>query len=539
MKTRTQVGHCCNCDCDIGSDDFSGSLSQWSTTGSPSTSSGKLLMSAADRVIFTPAPLTADAGVHIETSPLTTDATATVRLLAAWTDANNFLFGEFDKASGAGTLRLGKKVGGAESWLTDIVTVEDTNSELDARSTLELCWQPGPTQEGEAQSQTGKNPSRIDSADGWQNLDFACVPDSSEAAFLFTFDGQTAAFTAIGFSFVVPPGSTIDGIGVSIYCYDGNHNPAEIENTSLRLIGINGPTGDDNAVGAIPIVSGGTIGAGGSTDDWNAGLTWEDINSPAFGITCEFTWVDALTTAEADLLVDGIVLSIWYTTPDRARGKLTLAYSNTGSATVDCVTEHSAFAPWEGLKTGIAVSAGDWDFEDYTLAYLYNASSRPTCPDCDCVDEAEPCGCCAAAPSEAYIVDLGAGGWTDDNCSGCADISGEFVVDAIASCFWLYFQPLGCCNADCGGDGGDISGLYVEATLVEDTVYGTGCRWVVRVRFPEDYPAGAGPFFGFSDATWVSDEDPPCDDEVTLSKILDRGSACTGTLPDTITIFPA
>ena len=94
-------------DCTIGADTFDTDLSAFDTTGTPSVSAGLLEMSAGDAVILIAEPTTADNATHQETFPLNTDSAASMMLVAAYEDSSNYLFGELEKDSGVGTIRVG------------------------------------------------------------------------------------------------------------------------------------------------------------------------------------------------------------------------------------------------------------------------------------------------------------------------------------------------------------------------------------------------------------------------------------------------
>jgi hypothetical protein len=472
---------CCSCGgCEIGTDAFDGSLSQWSTTGSPSTSGGLLTMTSGDRVIFTPEPASASSGVHVETHPETADGTAKVRLIAGYTDASNYLFGELAIAGGEGTLRLGEKIAGTESWLTLAKTVEDTGSELNDRSTLELCWTPGAALVPEGRWQGPAFPRSARNAAGpeeaWINEGNIQQMDSTSANCIILNDGdETRILIAETFGINVPAGSTIDGIKVGINCEDASTSnpeaPSEIEFTEIILLdGSGASVGDNKAPIGTPIpLELAEVTVGGSADDWNAGLTWEDVNSPLFGVAIKFTWDDSGATTSRGVDVDYVALTLWYTTPDRRAGRLRLAYTNTAAPNAtDCVTDLNVTSD-DGLKTGIEVTAGSFDFTDYTLSYQLS-DSRPSCPDCGCTASGggEPCGCCDDEPEESYVIDMG-GTLSDDECE-CSQIPQSFVVDNIGECVWGYEQEI-----DCDDEGFDHDAIFAGTLrLLEDE---TGCYW--------------------------------------------------------------
>lgn len=69
---------------------------------------------------------------------------------------------------------------------------------------------------------------------------------------------------------------------------------------------------------------------------------------------------------------------------------------------------------------------------------------------CDCRECRTPinCGCCTFADRpEEWILDLGAGGWTDNECAECDEIQGEYTLlvhPMPGACTWLYTVPNYC-----------------------------------------------------------------------------------------------
>jgi len=452
----------CSCaECEIGTDAFDGSLSQWSTTGSPSTSGGLLEMTSGDRVIFTPEPASGSSGVHVETHPETADGTAKVRLLAAYTDANNHLFGELAIAGGAGTIRLGEKIGGTESWLND-------------RSTLELCWTPGAALTPEGRWQGPAFPRDV-IENGinapWSDLDNVKSDDDVLATCgLASGTPLSNELICRTFGLNIPAGSTIDGIKADVECSSSGTDATVTLKDFQVTDGNGGIVGDDKGTGQTVSNNGvlGSISVGGSADDWNAGLTWADVNSPlwAFSLVFEYTAGSAPTTVN----VDYVTIVVWYTTPDRRAGRLRLTYTNTAAPNAtDCVTDHNVTSD-DGLKTGIEVTAGSFDFTDYTLSYQLS-DSRPSCPDCGCTASGggEPCGCCDEEPEESYVIDMG-GTLSDDECA-CSEIPQSFVVDNVGECLWTYSQEIDC---DLGGEASGDGTFGATLRLIDDE---TGCKW--------------------------------------------------------------
>lgn len=172
-----------------------------------------------------------------------------------------------------------------------------------------------------------------------------------------------------------------------------------------------------------------------------------------------------------------------------------------------------------------------------------------------CVDCTE---CCDDRETE-YIVDLGAGGLTDDECDNCAAISGEFTVSTPVAgpdpdvCEWSILTEdwcPGCANNNIVGlECGDLQ-LRVLLEIVTDDC--ADCFWRVTVRLSaicvdpplqddldEFCDGGAGGFAIYESAATVEN----CNDAslpVTLTKVSENWFAeCAGSLPGTITLEDA
>lgn len=536
----------CGCTCEIATDAFDGDLSSFATTGTPTIASGKLVLNAGDGVIHNLTAVSADTGVHVEIDPLTSDATAKLRLKAAWTDANNFLFGELAIASSAGTIRLGQKSGGTESWLTLPKVVEDTGAELNARSTLMLCWAPGMTQTPQASFRGPLFPSgasQSGSGETWNDLGQLSAVDGNTASVELSLDFPTSKVVlASGFNSSIPDGSTIDGIEAQLFAArnGGPGDGVTVTLTTLRLVdGGGSAVGDNKATGQV-LQPGGVlsaISAGGATDDWNAGLTWEDFASTQAGLIFQITYDDGGTELEG-VVVDYVSITVYYTTPSRRSGRLTIAYGNTGSVTVDCITDYNVRTD-DGLKAGVESDTGDWDIDTFTLSYL-ESESRPTCPGCECTaGEGEPCGCCDDPPSDAYVIDMGAT-LSDDECE-CSAIPQTFEVTNIIECGWSYSQEIGC---ELDGDDGTAQ-FEAFAELVED---GTGCFWRASLQIvPQattiqdptnpDQNVFGGSNVAIYESGYITEGDCEADLPITLNGVSLLGPTVCGTVwPDPITL---
>jgi hypothetical protein len=428
---------CCGCSCTIYTNDFSAALSGFTTTGSPSTSGGLLVMTAGDRVIATTEPSSASDSIHLTTGALTTDATATLRLICAWVDSSNYLFGEVSRAAGAITLRLGQVAGGVSTWLTDAVTVQDTGAELDERHVITLCWTPGPVLEEEEGEQSGI--ATAVSAAGWTNPDNALIVDGTDAADRSSnVMGELLPQISWFFAFSIPAGAnnvrpvatvehaeyitgTFHALDAEVYVFD--RTGAEVGDNMVATA---------THLGSFPPFHPRTYGDG--TDDFNAGLDWRDVNSVNFGFSIVYQNDQAAEEDSGSVGVDGAYMAVHFTTPERRVGTLTLSYQNSSDSSWDCVSEEGVPLWGDGLDgkaAGLAVTAGDWDFDAFTLSYQ-QSDSRPTCPTCEC-----PAGTCehCSGPPDTIVLDDG----TDEYSVPYAFSTG---FDQRESCHWAS-EPFG------------------------------------------------------------------------------------------------
>lgn len=522
---------CCP-SCIIATDTFATDLAAFSTAGSPNVTGGLVEMTAGDRLIFTAAAAAVGDGVRIYGYLQKTSSDGTVRLIVAYSDSDNYLFGQLAIASGAGTIRLGKRVGGTETWLTDAVTVDDTSTELDALALLCLSWEPGEVQTPEEFLVSG-TPTVSINGGAWASPDNIFLDDGNISSFTLIGAGATDALGGSGFTGLsVPPGSTIDGIAVGIECRYTAIGATSVTLTDLLLYDRNSnQVGDDRGTGQAVGTTYGVIGSGGAADDWNAGLTWEDINSPNFQVQIRFT-----ADGGAIIDVDYIAVDIYFTTPARQPGCLRLSRTNAGSPfTAECITEYSAENPDDGLQAGAAVTSGDFEATELHCEYLQSVS-RPTCGVCTCdAEEGEPCDCCDPdfPPASAYVIDLGVGGWTDDICGFCNTVAGEYELTSQASCSWGYTEA-----TDCPGSSGGTcypNYLVMSLRLVAD---GSTCKWQFQIGGPGICDPGdtqLGILVIYESSAMASDED--CQDmPVTLNKVTDVNDVCGGNLPASITL---
>lgn len=157
------------------------------------------------------------------------------------------------------------------------------------------------------------------------------------------------------------------------------------------------------------------------------------------------------------------------------------------------------------------------------------------------------CVTCDDMPRD-WIVDLGVGGWTTDNCTsssqgGCAGIEGEFAmgdlqddVPIVGHCRWV-FEFAAWCNSNQGD-------LTVELRYID--LGSNNRRYQVTVSLIRSLGFGQSAAI-YHSTTWNTVTNPDCmhladsSGRIPLTKISDAHTEalppCQGTLPTTIHIF--
>lgn len=558
-RHRLPCGPCCENVCLIGQEDAFADLAQFTeTVGSPSVDSGDLLMSSGDEVYFDPEPATAADGVKLTIGALTEDATAALDLVVGRFDDDNRVGGRLSRASGEIRIEPILVVGGLEVDLNDPLVVDDTGAELDESHEVAICFQPGVTQPS-MDAQTAVSAGHVGSEDDWENLEDALVENSTGARYDFAADETVGlVFSDFDFRSFIPAGSTINGIACDVRCGEVTLSGlGDVAITSMRLLIDGFPAGDDPADGSVFVPNPFTatwayIGHGSDTYLWGFdSIPAEKLMDPnGFGFAVEFT----CSPSSVSIRVDNARVSVWYTTPDKTRGQLTISYKNSSDDSVQCAKSYSVYVQEPGTGTGLKAGGGDWRIGSYKLEYLQSAS-RPSCPNCACPTLPYPhdCTCCdsPAPPRSLVVSDLG--GLTNDGCGNCAAVDGAYVLDPMWSwlgvCYWGYQEPIECGTLDCDDwdDEGTITSFSMLVWL--EPVEG-GCRWKGLAMLgggsinqdpsnPDQAVSNCGAV-----AEYQSDviEDDEC---ATLPATLNRtgqvtgGSLCGGSFPETLTLDTA
>jgi hypothetical protein len=531
--TRFSVKRCCACDepeggCTIDTDTFDdAALAKWTNTGA-SVAGGLLLMGAGDSVVLLEEPDLATDGTHQITYAQTASATATLRIFTNRADGNQELFGELAIDGGEGTLRVGTRIGGSDTFISQDITVDDVDADLNERHRLELCWEPGGEQEPLEDTWLSGSQADVTGVD-WVTPELAWLPlaiDGGDALYAFSGPGTSTSLIFQNLRVSIPPGSTINGISIGVSARDGDETESTIKVAAIRLLDGSGSEvgdtySDPNFTAFNPTFS--THGRGGATDDWNAGLTWEDVTSSLFGF---FVVLENFDEFERQAEVDSAGVQIWYTTPDRGPGKLTLTYLNSSNSEVQCAIGSTHWTG-AGKKLGMSVSAGSWDFTEYTASY-HNSARWPGCPECsDCSVECQPCEPDTPA-AQQYVIDFPSG-----------PLAGEWVVDFVGRFQQLNpLPPFGLLWDYCEWQYREWNSSS-DYTLIVMRIYAGGevlMNASVRCGADEDDHAGAG-YAG--DTIPAGEEEGDCQNYMTTAVRESLVTGTCGTFPTTATIAPA
>lgn len=144
----------------------------------------------------------------------------------------------------------------------------------------------------------------------WTNPGNISANDGSEAqitAATYDTGDHSYRLRAQNFGFTIPAGATIDGIVVEI---EQRSFAGAAEDQEVRLYNGTGTLVGDDKQTATAWPGTATIATyGGSTDDWNAGLTDADVNDVDFGVA----HIVLATANNTDIGVDFIRVTVHYT----------------------------------------------------------------------------------------------------------------------------------------------------------------------------------------------------------------------------------
>ncbi|MGQ0721022.1 MAG: hypothetical protein ACT4PE_05540 [Candidatus Eiseniibacteriota bacterium] len=148
------------------------------------------------------------------------------------------------------------------------------------------------------------------SALAWTSPDGADLSDDSYAGCLFTAfvsDERSEYLRGVDVPFSMPLDAEIDGLTVAI---ERKELGSDVRDHELTLVYQGAAIGDDKAADGEWPASDTVATYGGTSDDWNAGLTPLILASPLFGVQLR---VRSTSGAAPQALVDGITLQAAYT----------------------------------------------------------------------------------------------------------------------------------------------------------------------------------------------------------------------------------
>lgn len=203
------------------------------------------------------------------------------------------------------------------------------------------------------------------------------------------------------------------------------------------------------------------------------------------------------------------------------------------------VVAASSTAP-TGSQYGLGTGATNSGSVQFTVAESYVVSA--TCEACPVIIEHVGCNPpfnnCCQQEDEAYQyeVDLGAGGYVNDNCNNCAAVSGVFVLTRVGSdCAWRY-EDDAFCPQTCSS-GSPSSNWSLLITLQRGGP--DNCRWRLSVLIY--VPFGPQETCGNRLTTYIESTEPgvsaTCAGTWTLPWSFSTSpgvTPCTGNLPATI-----
>lgn len=343
-------------------------------------------------------------------------------LVAGYKDINNFYWGKpvYDVAGNLLELFVGRRINGNDDTFGDGVTAFD-DTEAAERGHYQFCLIPPQPREPTSEI-TNVTPlaGTVEGVDAPELL--AC--DGVTADFGLSNVTPTKGCSVLFPADIVQPGSTIDGIEFGVKC------SATQSQTITGSISVT--AGGAGGSGPAFVVPATLASFGGGSPTTNFGATAADVNS-GMAVSASFT---RDTGPAADVVsVDCFGLTIYYTTPDKTRGRVTLSYMNmeTGATPqFQCVTAEFD-EELTGKKAGIIDNEGSWSFTDFSFKYHYSAD-KPECPRCTC-DAGSCIQCCAddLPPSKEYSLDLTAFDLQtpDEVCATehpCEGITGVVVI---------------------------------------------------------------------------------------------------------------
>lgn len=143
----------------------------------------------------------------------------------------------------------------------------------------------------------------------WTNTGNVTVSDNVYTQAGLSFASNTSHWLRLtNFNFSIPSGSNILGVEVNV---ERKRLSLVVLDNSIRLRITSGQVGDDKADTVTNWPATDTVKTyGGAADDWNAGLTRDDVVSSDFGID-----ISCKTTNSGTPSIDYVEIKVYYATP--------------------------------------------------------------------------------------------------------------------------------------------------------------------------------------------------------------------------------
>lgn len=548
---------CCTCaGCEVSADTFSSTLDpKWTEESGSWSISGGRLDGAAPGIIYdsTAHPLGNTGNVNVQVYFRWTAGAGDniLRVLIGYQDTSNYLYAEFGRrASGCNYVQLGQVSGGVDTHLGDEYPLG--SGALNTEYFVNLCYFYSTTQ------------LRV-TGDLLLGIEVDALAPGDKAGFEIV-DG-TGTFDVYSFNYAgdSPREGCPDCRGAA--CQIGGH--IITSHTSIDTCFWTVEAGSWSvSSGYVPGASGSilrynrphptaeyTMKAAGAFSNVSVGdivrvyVNYLDENNNLFG---QFEF--ASTTSRK--------VSVWQTVSGVAT--MLEERDNTTTGSFSTPTSINLYVCYDGSRIGATTDGGNIATTEGSSAaasaiaggvymavgsdggvtftgndfHKHDSTDDPGCPTCGLT-----CGCGGTTlPLPAYVVDLGAGGWTDGgDCAHCDGVAGEYVLGDIldspdTACFYRYVE-----NDVCAGVCDDFIDFGITLSL--ETVSAGVLRWNVLVHYQ-----------------YIPDDDPACDDNhneaqyysdtfgidechivpVTLTKDSDILTfPCSGSLPNTITLDAA
>lgn len=193
-----------------------------------------------------------------------------------------------------------------------------------------------------------------------------------------------------------------------------------------------------------------------------------------------------------------------------------------------------ALSPLSGLKAGLETESTGGEASHFF--YTLGADSGTAVQGCNtCIAMCSTACCTEGSLPTELVLDIGGVSLSDDKCTGCSSVGGEYNLVNSSSCVWGYFEP----DVECTTSSPPCftaGNVEIRLQLTSD------CLWTANIEIGDRY-RGSDPECGGGSRDLIIYQaempDPVDCEDFELS--LDRVSVlsednCPGTWPATITL---